>query len=490
MRLLAASLVLLAFCLSSFAALQGNIVPSSVVIDGVETWGHFNPLSQPELNSLIALKNKGFSFSKTDKLVYYGTIFANEKAYKRFTGESMQSFLARHFKALSQILFEGLEYCDECAKQFKLVMGKPAWRAFPKNFPRVVLRRLVVIGDGVVPPYSESPDYLDYRFEDSDGGWHFEGDYSPPSKKTYYAPGEVPPTDSSYYNPFEKLDYGLLHEFGHSILHLIDYYFLDYRFPYEKKDGKIIARTPADFREPEAVADLPNPWNGGLNWREYRTVNRPGIVSFAELMSNSFGSSPRAGLFTELLLAWRASRKKTHDFSEAFRDLNGFQPSEMPKFVTLELKNQDGASLKGGKLEIYRVFQKEGSSFYSDGKIFEKQFEGSIDDKGRARLGRTIKTHGGIRVFMGNPFSGPPQRSGDEFKDVLHPLESTLLLKVKDDDGKTEHFRWMDARDFAIPYFLGFRDYARFTLKLVSESDPAYPTAFDWKITYSYSLPD
>lgn len=373
----------------------------SKIVDGLETYGDEKPLTKEQLPELYEKLNSVEQEMRDD--TYYGTIFVAKSTYANFRnimkGESFQAFLKRHENVFNQMVHE---------------------QPYPDT-NKLSIRRLVVIdkvfGTNVLNTY------LSEFIKDSDGGWDFNSRY-------------VPATSYDYYDKDSRIDYGLLQELGHSVLHLPDHYVLDFKTDDQLPQGELEDSLPVQFRE-------------------YRTSLRKDLGG--DLMSNP--GAKYIGLHTNLQLLRRIERKDVHNNKKNIPETSWSFPYEIPQTITFS-------------------FGKEHTDAYV--KIFRTDF---VDPNDRRK--KTLKlvdtylsTEDGELILTKDKLFRLPQNDYN----LLYAHEATLLFKITGLDG--EHsYRWLDIRDFNIPYWQGHRDHVTMSFNLASEKDE--PNSFDWTIKYS-----
>lgn len=361
------------------------------LVDGMETWGAEKPLSREEARSLIDQLNSKQTEVRPD--TYYGSFFITKSVLAEFVkdnqGESYQSFLARHEQTLNKML------------------GRD-------DYPtKIKFRRLVILADDTSIGQQE----FVADVKDSDGGW------------TFYTPYK--PSASSYYDTQEKIDYGLLHEIGHSTLHLPDGYSVDF-----------------DNINSAAVQDLTK------EWQSYHGSWRPDIG--LDLMSAEKHSIKT---HTQLQLNRRLpndvhNRANQKEAAWAF-------PSEVPAVVNFDF----GTGLAGSRVEIYR-------SYEVDPDKRESHFTRKKDLRSLGII--EISQNGKVSLEKDQLFPTTPEQ-------MIEAESAVLLFKFGHGQGK-KYFRWMDVRDFNIAYWLGKRD--EVTMKINGATAADNPETFAWQIVY------
>ncbi len=171
-----------------------------------ETYGANEGLSYDQMQSLFADLNKSYENGENPKegTKLYQTIFIRESSYKATNNwnqagyENFESFAQAHNDELSSMLqAKDLDGCK--------------------------LRRVIVVKDDADIPgtWQTNEQWYKTGIKDSDGT---AGDWIYPNAQIYK------PIESAYFNSEKKLDYGWIHETGHFLLNLPDYYGLDVYF--------------------------------------------------------------------------------------------------------------------------------------------------------------------------------------------------------------------------------------------------------------------
>lgn len=373
-------------------------------VDSIETIGLDSPLTQFELRVLIDSINKENIRLKEN--TYYGTFFISEKALKEFNanlgGESFQSFLRRHTNVLDALL---------------KAANPPISGGFKVN-------RLVVLRDGTQPPslYELSNNnWAAKGMRDSDGYWNFSSFYQP--------------KHTSYYDAQQNIDYGLIHEWGHTILNLADHYALD------------VEPQPSQFLDKESVG-IP------VEWRRYMSRER-----------NDLGSPLMIGgreidRYSALQLKRREAGGFTHDQNRNYVFDRASWPIEFPESVDLKFFTDEGKPIEVAKIEIRQTQAKN-----KKGEIYNE------------RINPTAH-------YIGPSNNLDPKTVFDcHGKHYIPHGSGTVHILIEDRFG-IQYFRWMDVRDFNIPYWQGKKDKATLKLKAVRTHDERQPNPknFDWKI--------
>lgn len=384
----------------------GVETPKSEFIDGVEVYGHQNPLSQGELEKVML--NTYENTADMDPDTYYASFNFTKEFVDHFEekeNESVTSFIKRHADRLGYLLKE-----DPIIWPSASVTGG------------LKVRRVVIAKNNVVFPESRKEDYLSYGYKDSDGVWNFRG--------TSYLPEET-----SYFVKDENIDYGLLHEMGHSVLHLPDMYTLNY--------------DPSDNHP--VLEDVPKEQRRYLS--TYRNDIGRGLMSSGRYL----------GFYEGLLLSQRRKKGKTHDFGFVIPE-EGFFPLEVPKRTILSL----GEKYKGAWFEVFRT-EPLGVEHAERNKFLPTvpHIAGQVTSEGD--------------LDMGYPFIGATlfERKGSS---LIFPSSSIFLVKIY--KGGELFTRWMDITDFTRAYWAGYTNSVTMHLKLFDRGNIA-PLTFDWRVKYS-----
>ncbi|GMR19339.1 MAG: hypothetical protein BMS9Abin34_474 [Patescibacteria group bacterium] len=378
--------------------------PSSQVVDGLLTYGQERSLTGEEFTDLIKFLNA--DPLAVDEDTYYATFLASETALQTFAqdeGESLQAYLVRHVAWMS--------------REFK--------EADPPIEGGLAVRRLIVLADGVFKSDWDTRgfDYAAHGLLDSDGAWSFIETYEP--------------ENSAYYNRDFVIDFGLLHEWTHSILHLPDHYALDYHASHDI------------YNVLEGIPEA---------WQYYWAGLRPGISR------NGFaggGSGFTLRRYSALQLQDRRDRGIAHDI-DRIRFEMGFL-AQVPQVSVLDF----GPDFAQAQVLIYQSQDcppEHTDRAASSCKILaaDPVSDGLLDDRGR--------------IAIGNLFA--------EYEIRVPIKEGVLFVKVI--NGEETWFRWMDIRDFNLAYWQGYQGKAVMRLNLASEWD--IPSEFDWVIEYGAAV--
>lgn len=352
----------------------------------------YQPLSQSQLDKFIEHVNSDPQPKKDD--TYYAAIFANKSAYENFKKKSptgIDGVINLHIMEMNKML-------------------KPAGFKF-------LVTWFLVLEDGVAVPASWDETWPERGLKDSDG-------------RDYLDDPKYIPENSAYYSSSNKVDYGLLHEWGHEILHLNDHYNLD-----------------RDLRWKNIALPL------SLNNAHYSTLvyyaaDRPDQSN--DLMSGGNGTEIRT--FTRLQLARRKRQGFVHNFKRELWDYEGW-PIEFPEKV--QMKFYDGTKpLAVSKLEVYSVY--------------------TSPDKKITFLSKS--------PYVCTPENFIPRKAFSPHGNYILDGEAVLLLVIRDKEGKP-YLRWMDIRDFNIPYWQGSTDNVTMRLQAMSlNKNYDDSTSFKWDI--------
>jgi hypothetical protein len=390
---------------------------------GIDVYGLTTPYNQDQLTALINNLNQIHPNLRND--TYYGTIFVTLDVYNQFlntTQENIVNFLARNSTKLSTILKT----------------------ANPPVLGGYFTRRLIIVNDpNINYPASYHFGYQTYNLRDSDGTWFFNTIYNP--------------ADSYYYDATEKIDYGLLHEFGHNILHLNDQYDLD------------VAQT-----------DIPSTLLSLLpvTWQQYFNRFKHGI-SDEDLMSTV---GHKIQEFTARQLSRRAN---IHDFTRVMSDYLGWNP-EFPNIVKFRF-SQNGNPVNPAEVQIYSANGNINSVVNSLNQTKSTRFHVPLYSKGRTLKSEMVTTN----IISGTPIRTYSLITGNDL--TLNPSElfqinsdnviannaGTLLLIIKDNIGK-QFFRWLDVREFNLAKWTNTN-----ILTLDLPINEITPDSFNWIINYS-----
>lgn len=284
---------------------------------------------------------------------------------------------------------------------------------------KLQLRRLIVINDNAKSPSAYS---LQNLIRDSDGGWYFnQPDYP------------ISPDKNAYYSNETGIDRGYLHEMGHSILHvnhLSDMY------------ARTFSTIDGAFSDLESIPP---------QWKLYTQGTRLDIGR--GLMSSVEG---KIGLHTNLQLVQRQKQGRVHDYEKNAAEIRGYFPYDIPERNTFSF----GKDFTDANIEIFRSKEINGKqSLFSIGTY-------TNSENGDLTLPKE-------KLFL------PEAEYGER---GVARENAVLFIKIIGKDGKN-YLRWLDIRDFNIPYWQGYNDHVNMVFDLASEKDD--PKTFDWKIQYS-----
>lgn len=405
------------------------------IIDNLTTYGSEKPFSHTELERLITQLNS--EKAKVDPQIYYGTLYISESGYKQFPGftedgESLQTFLKRQELILNKMLEES-----------DRVNGIETKTAF-------ALRRLIVVADNVsqdgrpfLPWVGDDGTVHDDILADTDGFWGFNVDLETlpdgtMKKKIIYNPNE-----SAYYSPSSKVDRGLIHEWGHQMLHLPDHYALNMK--------------PTDVW-PEELEAIP------AEWREYHADIRPD-TSPNDLMASVGGS---IDTYTALQLRRRVDAGTVHDRLETWDEGQWKFPNEMPEQVTFDFDVPFG----NASIDLYR-------SVYLNRETGEYANPLHNTQKGIEKISfpQTLASDGTITF-------DPQTILGEKIGDNLYAEDCSFFLRVRGSDSR-DYFRWIDVRDLNIPRWQGISENVRMGMSLAAVGNDPKMWGEGWKINYS-----
>ncbi|OGE31861.1 hypothetical protein A2631_01915 [Candidatus Daviesbacteria bacterium RIFCSPHIGHO2_01_FULL_44_29] len=376
--------------------LSSSITPEvNLKTNQIEVVGLDKPLSEQGLLTYIKTVNE--KPAEMLENMVYGSIFVSKKAYEDFSknlGETFELFIQRHSTAMNHLL-----------KQ-----ANPPTTDF-------TMRRIVILEDKVAPPYSGHQNWAQKGMKDSDGAWFFGEAYNPRS--------------TAYFRKEDSIDLGLLHEWGHTILHLNDQYKLDYNNADSTSIDRIVTQLPA-------------------SWRKYIGSYRNDML---DLMAST---SPQFNRFTALQLE-RRRKRGSHDVLPNIVDENGWQ-HELPQQVGLKLLHE-GREIKVKNLSVY----------VTQARTIGPARQKNIPEKA---------------IFENDSAFLYPQSFFIRREYGVYSDEATVLMLIRDEHNQ-RYFRWMDIRDFNIPFWQGL-DKLQATLNVVSQdaTEPPNPANFDWTIQY------
>lgn len=387
---------------------------TSETIDGVETFGHNQPLDQSQHDALVAEKNAQFGNRTLNNNTYYMTAYVTESQYERFAadnGESPQWFHTRHINALRDML----RGANPTITTLNPVTGL--------KDGGIILRRLVVIKEGVRYPSSFFSTYLSKGWKDSDGT------FIVPSNRLVINDGRYVAAEQPNYNRFMNTDYGYIHELGHDVLHLNDQYALS------------VLRS--DHVDQALLNILPYPW------QEYLPGHRSDIAR-DDTMANM---GPRVGEYT----AWQLKRRiYPHDFAYTkATDLTGW-PYELPGLVKFELRRTNNELISPSSIIFYRTQPTEVQNTW-----YEK------------RLPAVAVYQSASNVVK------PTDLFERTSSGVIKDESATLLMIIRDATTNGNFFRWIDIRDF---HLCLWQKKTVMRMYVASASDS--PTSFPYKIDY------
>lgn len=366
------------------------------LIEGIETMGAESPLSQEDLAAAISLINSKEIILKNDTA--YATFFITETGFRNFTTrnhETFHSFIKRHREEL----------------------GTTLKNATPPTSGGFEIRRIIIVQDSVECPDSGSSLYSSNGPTDSDGVWKFDDKYFP--------------SQSAYYNADKRIDFGLLHEWGHEILFLLDDYSCDYT------GEKNIVMF-------DGIPDT---------WRRYLTSSRNDWSS-SHLMGGPTGE--RFSIYNALHLLKRQRNGRSHDFNWKFWNEFITHPQDLPDSANLIFKNTQGGLIFPDKVTFYASREDFPSQSRYD-KHFEKKLE----------LGS-----GNIEI---NPIDLFFKNQGE-----LPYANGTIFIRIE--SAGQIYFRWLDIRDLHLASLLGYENHS--TLELAVADTTTNPENFPWSITY------
>lgn len=397
------------------------IEPVSQVIDGLLTHGQNRPLTKAELDGLVGFLNAA-PLALEDN-TYYVTFLASETAYRAFPqdyDESLPSYLLRH-----------VAWMDREIKA-----------ADPPISGGLIARRLIVVADGAFATERDAHglDYVSHGLLDSDGSWTFIERYCPEK--------------CGFYNQELGLDFGLTHEWIHTIFKLPDHYALDFHL--QNDNSGVFEQLP------EGVAE---------EWLSYMAGGRPDI-SAGDFAMGGTGSTLRR--YSALQLEDHRRRGVRHG-----SQVNGWEPWREIGFPSLASDNtvlDFGEWVAGGRILIYQSQPCPPERDAFNCKVLNPIpiLEGVLNENGR--------------IEIGNPFYSP---SEERTYQSWYKEGVLFILIIRDHELGTQFwFRWMDIRDFNLAYWSGYTGSVRMRMKLTRGLANSLgetimpPSYFNWEIAY------
>jgi len=393
-------------------------------IDGLETYGDQDPLTQDELSLLITELNSRERAMRAD--TYYSTFFITDKAYDQFPideKESFQNFLRRQITEMSRMLKDGQ----------------------PPVKGGVEVRRLIIVKEGVSCPGSYDLSYLEERnrINDSDGTYFIPDlwtEYFDNEKDGFFKPSNtivLPAPRPPYYNSEEGLHYGLIHELLHQITHFPEPYALSY---FDYRPSLAIDENAVELQ------DVPP------QWKYYDIIKGRNDLGNT-IMTNA---NSRLGPYESWFFYRREMAGDTHNLEKTMREATWSAPNDIPECSIIS-------------------FGKD----YADSQVFVYRTTGNDNERSINSTPLVIARLDSAGSFIiGNPFKEftyLDRRGGG-----ILACEGTLLIKVY--KNGVVHVRWMDVRDFNLAYWRGHESTVKMEMNIASEADD--PQAFDWTIKY------
>ncbi len=126
-----------------------------------------------------------------------------------------------------------------------------------------------------------------------------------------------------------------------------------------------------------------------------------------------------------------------------------------------------GEEYKGSKVDVFRsagVYTDMRTSYYNQIKKLEQIGTYKASENGDLTL---------EKISLFSPIQG---------YSLVRSKDGTLFLRVTKINGE-QLFRWMDIRDFNIPYWQGHEKHVTMSFNLASGKDD--PNNFNWQIEYS-----
>lgn len=337
-----------------------EMYPSDV--DNLETYGENQPLNQESLNAVVEIINRGDNTKAED--TFYSTIGVTKSTYDSFNDdydESFQSYLLRSEDKYNEILT-------------------------PEGF-NFKVRRVIIVEDGVDFPRSHHQGYTNFGFKDSDGTWYFYNQYRP--------------DEYSYYDPESQVDIGLLHELGHSTLHVQDGYTLDFNGPHDA-----IAFENSEY-------SIPN------EWRTYHAQTRPDLRGIMIA-----GTESHLDEFTALILKYRLQKGLIHDDQLLIKQ--SYLSAIFPDQVELHLFDSESKPINQQDIESIKIYRTQ----------LARNATGGIDKELMAEP-----------IYEGTDLTLVPDELFPSEEGLIKHYDGLLFIVVETKTGPV--WRWLDLRDFS-----------------------------------------
>lgn len=448
----------------TFAALTEEITSQEETDSHIPIFGERRPLNQTQVDALIARLNEEYDAEHNERKsnTFYLTWVVPESEYKSFpkgTGDpNYLTFAKRHMKAINEIVRDN----------------------DPHLSGGVVLRRLIVVADGVEVTPSWHLGWLEHGLHDSNGViYRWEG-----------KPFTPPPEESVYWDPVLRIARDILHLMGHYILHLPDTYAFNSRFEnsgatnlppqvislmlgekeYLKKfipelsDEKIVQKLQTAITQKEPAVKIAVPaeigdafWGIPLEYQEYNLGWR------SDGRGNALMDACETKLdkYTRWLLDGRAKQGELHN--EKITIPQGawdFRPETAAENILVV-----GDKFNGAEVEVWRS-----SGTYTKREMKNKIFSGQVVNG---------------EVTIGNPFTTAKLTADG----LLPAHEAVILIKIIQEDKVS--WRFLDVADFSVgmgldlPYPTGLK----LGIQLSDAENP--PQAIDSSVKYTpfHALP-
>ncbi len=403
----------------SFSQAESDPALEAVIIDGVETYGHNEALTQTQLDTLIQKLNEKAQNGEVETRpdVLYGIWLADPETYQQFkteNGESLQTYVKRLFAVKTQMLRNGNTYIAQSGYQIDSAK----------------LRSVIHVRSDASPPGSWHNEYVlsgPHRY--ADGWWGFWGD-RPHRPRTH-----------SWWMSDKQVSGADLHELGHAEDRLSDDYGFDSIFDsaqlarhflsiiQNSKTEQIrlsnrLKTTPNELitklqklaipSSEVQIQYVPEAFEGiALHWQRYVTNERTNDPNGGTLMD-----LPNSGRYSSYAM-WRFADRmrlgKLHDSSYVIPEAGAY-PLEMSNINILHF----GSQYDGQKVTIYRT-------------------GGEYDEREINEVASGTIVNGEINI--GNPFSDPSRIQ--DGRTVVDDYKSVLFIRVGNDK-----FLWTDVRYF------------------------------------------
>lgn len=291
----------------------------------------------------------------------------------------------------------------------------------------VVLREVIVVKNGINVPMS-----LDVTQK-------YEQNKLPGTDGTFLQVDPNYDGTSGYYDESIGIDRGEIHELAHKLLLLPD----DYSLDVNPKENMPI---------PAPLQDIPK------HWQTYHAGYRNDL-SRGNIMGT--GVYDRFLPYSEFLLKTRVIENRVHDYQKSLQECLYFT-AKFPQNITMRFFDKQGQHIQIDHVEIYGT---QSDPTPTDGygkKIVEQpKYIGGIDNIDPISL---------FEVIDGN---------------VVQYAQATLFVKIYGIDGST-YFRWLDIRDFHLPYMKGYRDKVTLNMNAIPNTDnETNDHTFDATVGYS-----